>query len=126
MNTTVIAHLQSVRANVPFSSDEVTQYVVRRSDRSSSAPATEQTPVVAMETDQRGSSSDEAFESADESPHEPERRVAAQQVRSAVTQATKPRSTSPKAAASAQRVDQRPPQDVQFPLQTPVSERMVH
>ena len=100
------------------------QYVVKRSDRPRAPPASEQTPVVAMETDQR-SSDDESFASAEEAEparaREAERHVAAQQAHSAVTQATKPREVSPKPAASAQQVDQRSPQGVQFPLQTPVS-----
>ena len=142
MNSTVIGHLDTVRSSITFTSRDVMQYVVRRSSprpqRAASAQqpqpqqeTVEQTPVVAMDTSEQGrSSSDEAFESAEEADEpaaasrrdDAQRHVCAQQTHSAVTQACKPRSRTPKMAASAQEVDSnRSPQDVQFPLRTPVS-----
>ena len=143
MNSTVIGHLDTVRSSITFTSRDVMQYVVRRSSprpqRAASAQqpqhpqqeAVEQTPVVAVDTTEHGrSSSDEAFESAEEAEEpatasrrdDAQRHVSAQQTHSAVTQACKPRSRTPKMAASAQEVDSnRSPQDVQFPLRTPVS-----
>ena len=140
MNSTVIGHLDTVRSSITFTSRDVMQYVVRRSSprppRAASAQqpqqeTVEQTPVVAMDTSEQGrSSSDEAFESAEEAEEpatasrrdDAQRHVSAQQTHSAVTQACKPRSRTPKMAASAQEVDSnRSPQDVQFPLRTPVS-----